>query len=715
MSQHSHKPSRNLFASPADLEAEAAAAEELESIQRLRKPTEERRTEAALHQTEEYIPVHTLHITPEELETDEPAGVDNTSNNDTDNNDNTTQADHTNQSSSPIQQSQSPPSAAINNNTTTVQVPVDDIVLLDESDASQRSASVGSAAANNNNTATNTNNNTTSPDPQLSPTSTDSSSSKPRKSSAEAPLTLPGVSADSFNSRLLHFHHSLNQDTIPRSVIEQFVFEYGVPDSAGMRSLLWKLLLGYLPLQHSMWESSLKQSRDTYEQFVQELTINPYAKLYESDQDSKNNSNESAGLKPLTKQKVSAADDPLNPSSNTEWSQYYRDQQIRDEIDKDVKRTYSSFHFFNERVRVQETTTEEIKAKDRAIRAAAELAANSHKQNLFASPNSQNKSNNANTINRSTDNSGWSVNSVNYSNIYISPQPRRKSDETHHDVIKRILFIYAKLNPGIKYVQGMNEILAPIYYVFAHDTSRLFADFAEADAFFCFTQIMSEIRDRFIKSLDSGPTGILAVVAQLNSLLKQCDHQLWAHLEQCGVDPRFYSFRWLTLLLSQEFELPEVLRLWDSLFADDRRFEFLLYVCASMIITVREQILEGDFADALRLLQHYSEAGQDFQRVLSRAVKLRRDADQQRSNGNKITVNTSNLNNQTQAAASPNSNNNTTTTSTSTPANRAASPHNPTPQSHSHSHSISSPPAPVSTPGLLDSMKSFFREINNKK
>lgn len=34
-------------------------------------------------------------------------------------------------------------------------------------------------------------------------------------------------------------------------------------------------------------------------------------------------------------------------------------------------------------------------------------------------------------------------------------------------MMARILFIYAKLNPGLKYVQGMNEILAPLFYVFS--------------------------------------------------------------------------------------------------------------------------------------------------------------------------------------------------------------------------------------------------------
>ena len=36
--------------------------------------------------------------------------------------------------------------------------------------------------------------------------------------------------------------------------------------------------------------------------------------------------------------------------------------------------------------------------------------------------------------------------------------------ETHADMLHRILFIYAKLNPAIKYIQGMNEVLAVLYY-----------------------------------------------------------------------------------------------------------------------------------------------------------------------------------------------------------------------------------------------------------
>ena len=54
-------------------------------------------------------------------------------------------------------------------------------------------------------------------------------------------------------------------------------------------------------------------------------------------------------------------------------------------------------------------------------------------------------------------------------------QPRLKEGEAedlHWEAIERILFIFAKLNPGIGYIQGMNEILAPLYYVIANDTDE---------------------------------------------------------------------------------------------------------------------------------------------------------------------------------------------------------------------------------------------------
>lgn len=50
----------------------------------------------------------------------------------------------------------------------------------------------------------------------------------------------------------------------------------------------------------------------------------------------------------------------------------------------------------------------------------------------------------------------------------ILPRPEEHSQQ-HWEVIERILFVYSKLNPAVGYVQGMNEMLCPIYFVLAHD------------------------------------------------------------------------------------------------------------------------------------------------------------------------------------------------------------------------------------------------------
>lgn len=71
--------------------------------------------------------------------------------------------------------------------------------------------------------------------------------------------------------------------------------------------------------------------------------------------------------------------------------------------------------------------------------------------------------------------------------------------------MSRILFLYARLNPGVMYVQGMNEILAILYFCFYQDKNDLYF---ESDLFFCFTKIMSDLRDGFIRTMDAEETGI---------------------------------------------------------------------------------------------------------------------------------------------------------------------------------------------------------------
>jgi len=96
---------------------------------------------------------------------------------------------------------------------------------------------------------------------------------------------------------------------------------------------------------------------------------------------------------------------------------------------------------------------------------------------------------------------------------------------------------------------------------------------------------MTHIRDNFMKIYDNSEFGILVRMQKFLMLLKIIDNSIYDLFENQKLKPEYYAFRWLTLLLSQEFQLPDVLRIWDSLFADqERNFEFLLYICCAMVM-----------------------------------------------------------------------------------------------------------------------------------
>ncbi|KAI8570762.1 hypothetical protein RHMOL_Rhmol01G0062000 [Rhododendron molle] len=137
------------------------------------------------------------------------------------------------------------------------------------------------------------------------------------------------------------------------------------------------------------------------------------------------------------------------------------------------------------------------------------------------------------------------------------------------EAMRNILLLFAKLNPEIRYVQGMNEVLAPLYYVFSTDTDEQNAAHAEADSFSCFVRLLSDSVDHFCQHLDNSAVGIHSTLARLSELLKANDEELWRHLEYTTkVNPQFYAFRWITLLLTQEFDFPSVLRIWDTLLSN---------------------------------------------------------------------------------------------------------------------------------------------------
>ncbi|KAK7094495.1 TBC1 domain family member 13-like [Littorina saxatilis] len=387
-----------------------------------------------------------------------------------------------------------------------------------------------------------------------------------------------------FKARLKTFEDLLGADKIDRGKLRKECYQ-GCPEN-NCRALCWKLLLNYLPLQRSEWEKEKAKQRAAYRNFIQELIIIPGQKA-------KSNLSANGTL----------ADHPLNPNPDSQWQEDFKDNDMLMQIDKDCRRLCPDLFFFQ---RATEFPCEELVKAGSNVETLRKRVEHSVLKSETVARNRQGI-----TVNRS--------NSRRKSEDYIA---LKEGEEAHWEVVERILFIYAKLNPGLNYVQGMNEILGPIYYTFATDHDDDCRTNAEADSFFCFTNLMAEIRDSFIKSLDESQCGIGYSMELLYRKLREQDVALWHRLEEVELKPQFFAFRWLTLMLSQEFPLPDVLRIWDSLFADANRFDFLIYICMAMLVLVRNEILTSDFPSIMKLVQNFPHNRIDIHTVLAKATEL---------------------------------------------------------------------------------------------
>ena len=98
-----------------------------------------------------------------------------------------------------------------------------------------------------------------------------------------------------------------------------------------------------------------------------------------------------------------------------------------------------------------------------------------------------------------------------------------------------------------------------------------------------------------MRELDKEEGGIDEKCTSMVDIIKTVDHAVNDKLSEEGLFPQFYAMRWIMLLFSQEFDICQSSKLWDSLFPDQTRFKFLSFLCASMALSCRSEVINGDF------------------------------------------------------------------------------------------------------------------------
>ena len=303
----------------------------------------------------------------------------------------------------------------------------------------------------------------------------------------------------------------------------------GVPDgNPAVRAALWKIVLGYLPVDVFIWDSSLSRSRELYKGFAEDLLT--------------------AKQEPIV-----AADDLMD---------------TLDQITKDVVCKRADMDFSTKSIQeVNEISRNGEERKDQAREGRCQI------EEHETAVGDQFQDNKAVAEPKTLPGGLQRPESSSVVGHNLSPDdidvlhPLRHSDD-----LARILLVYARLNPGIRYVQEMNELCAPLHFLLSNDPLQ--CSQAEADAFFCFNLVMAEKRDAAVKPLDNTVNGMFGRIKELSELLQGKDEEVWRHLEEEQVSPAdHYSVRWLTLMLTQELDMLDILHVWNSLSFEDFQYD----------------------------------------------------------------------------------------------------------------------------------------------
>ena len=152
---------------------------------------------------------------------------------------------------------------------------------------------------------------------------------------------------------------------------------------------------------------------------------------------------------------------------------------------------------------------------------------------------------------------------------------------------------------GIPYVQGMNEIAAILFFALRN----------EADTFWLFVQVISELREIYLSDSDKTVDGIYKQIDGVVLRMHNWSPELYDHLERIGFPTQTIVLKWVTTLLSTELTIPDTLKVWDTVLLCLRTGglrAFSSSLCLGYFACMQETLLEAsDLDEAMKRCQGF--------------------------------------------------------------------------------------------------------------
>lgn len=191
--------------------------------------------------------------------------------------------------------------------------------------------------------------------------------------------------------------------------------------------------------------------------------------------------------------------------------------------------------------------------------------------------------------------------------------------QEHVRRIERSVYIFLKTNPEYSYLQCFNELILPFYFVALKTTNDL--DLCECLAFHCFKKLLGDTQITRFFSAQRELVDVTKSYEEFLRLEKKYASDAFHKLEKLKIHPLYYAMRWFSVLFSHEYDLPNLLIVWDVLLSHMANFtEYLSYMAIAHIKMI-ENRLGDDYSRTLNLL-HNMELEGAIEEVISTANTL---------------------------------------------------------------------------------------------
>ncbi|KAG0169620.1 GTPase activating protein [Apophysomyces sp. BC1034] len=164
------------------------------------------------------------------------------------------------------------------------------------------------------------------------------------------------------------------------------------------------------------------------------------------------------------------------------------------------------------------------------------------------------------------------------------------------EIMKDILVTYNFHNTELGYVQGMSDLLAPLFVAMGD----------EAMAFWGFVRFMDRVQSNFF----TDQSGMHSQLKTLDALIQFMDPPLYKHFEKTETTNLFFCFRWLLVWFKREFAWEDVIRLWEVLWTDHLCSQMLMFIALAVLDQHRQVILDElhQFDELLKYINDLSGA-----------------------------------------------------------------------------------------------------------